>query len=373
MIISPKKLEIDLSALVHNLNQVKRLVGAATRIMGVVKSDGYGHGAVAVSRVLEKEGVHSLGVAHLHEALELREEGIACPIVILCGIRTQEEAGATLEGDFIPVLFDAAQIDVLADECARRGKRANIYLKVDTGMGRLGVLLSGLQPLLRKLKAYKDIRLQGLLSHLSSAEETPSAFTEHQIERFSEALEMARTMGFILPLNSLANSAGVMGHAASHFDVVRPGIMLYGGHPAPELQSVAPLKPAMHYRGQVLQVKDLPDASPVSYGRTFYTQGPRKIAVLSAGYGDGLPISLSNAGRVLVGGKKVPIVGRVCMDMTITDVSDLKGVKAGDEAVFLGVQGEETITGDDVAAWAETNAYEIFCSLGRRNVRAYRS
>jgi alanine racemase len=373
MIVSPKKLEIDLSALVHNLNQVKRLVGTATKIMGVVKSDAYGHGAAAVSRVLEREGVHSLGVAHFHEALALREEEITCPIVILCGIRTREEASATLEKDFIPVLFETAQIEVVADECARRGMRGNIYLKVDTGMGRLGVPVSNLQPLLRKLKAYKDIDLQGLMSHLSSADETPSAFTEHQIERFTEALEMARSMGFTLPLNSLANSAGVMGHAASHFDVVRTGIMLYGGYPSPEFQSVASLKPVMHYRGQVIQVKDLPDGSPVSYGRTFYTKGPRRIAVLSAGYGDGLPRSLSNTGSVLVGGTKVPIIGRVCMDMTIADVSGLKEVKAGDEAVFLGVQGEETITGDDMAAWAETIAYEVFCSLGRRNEREYRS
>jgi len=372
MILSPNRLEIDLSALVHNLNQVKRLVGAATKIMGVVKSDAYGHGAVTVSRVLEKQGVHRLGVAHLHEALELREQGIGCPIVILCGIKTREEAAAALEKDFIPVLFDVAQMDVLADECGRRGKRANIYLKVDTGMGRLGVLLSGLQPLLRKLKTYKDIGVEGLTSHLSSADETSSAFTQSQIEQFSKALEMARTMGFTLPLNSLANSAGVMGHAEAHFEVVRPGIMLYGSYPAPEFRSLAALRPVMHYRGQVIQVKDLPDASPVSYGRTFYTTGPKRIAVLSTGYGDGLPRSLSNVGRVLLGGKKVPIIGRVCMDMTMTDVSDLKEVKAGDEAVFLGTQGEEMITGDDMAAWAETIAYEIFCSLGRRNMREYR-
>jgi len=319
MILSPNRLEIDLSALVHNLNQVKRLVGAATKIMGVVKSDAYGHGAVTVSRVLEKQGVHRLGVAHLHEALELREQGIGCPIVILCGIKTREEAAAALEKDFIPVLFDVAQMDVLADECGRRGKRANIYLKVDTGMGRLGVLLSGLQPLLRKLKTYKDIGVEGLTSQ-----------------------------------------------------VVRPGIMLYGSYPAPEFRSLAALRPVMHYSGQVIQVKDLPDASPVSYGRTFYTTGRKRIAVLSTGYGDGLPRSLSNVGRVLLGGKKVPIIGRVCMNMTMTDVSDLKEVKAGDEAVFLGTQGEEMITGDDMAAWAETIAYEIFCSLGRRNMREYR-
>jgi alanine racemase len=372
MMLSPNRIEIDLSALVHNLDQVKRLVGTSTKIMGVVKSDAYGHGAVPVSRVLEAEGVHSLGVAHFHEALELREQGIGCPIVVLCGINTSQEAGAALEKDIIPVLFDKAQMEVLAHECAARGKRADIYLKVDTGMGRLGVLLSDLQALLSELQAYKEISVLGLASHLSSADDTSSAFTQHQIERFSKALEMARGMGFRLPLNSLANSAGVIGHTEAHFEMVRSGIMLYGSYPASEFRSLASLKPVMHYSGKVIQVKDLPDDSPVSYGRTFYARGPMRIAVLSAGYGDGLPRSLSNAGRVLIGGRKMPIIGRVCMNMIITDVSSLKDVKAGDEAVFLGVQGKEMITGDDMAEWAGTIAYEIFCSLGRINVREYR-
>jgi alanine racemase len=372
MILSPNRLEIDLSALVHNLNQVRRLVGMETKIMAVVKSDAYGHGAVAVSRVLEKEHVHSLAVAHLHEALELREEGIRCPVVVLCGVKTREEAGALLEKNVTPVLFDAAQLDVLAGESARRGKGATIYLKVDTGMGRLGVLLSGLEPLLRKLKACKHIGLEGLTSHLSSADEPSSAFTRGQVEQFSQALEMARNMGFPLPLNNLANSAGVMGHAGTHFEMVRPGIMLYGAYPAAEFRGLAPLRPVMHYRGEVIQTKDLPDASPVSYGRTFYTTGQKRIAVLSAGYGDGLPRSLSNAGRVLIGGKKVPIIGRVCMNMMMTDISDLKKIQAGAEAVFLGMQEEEMITGDDMAGWAGTIAYEIFCALGGRNMREYR-
>jgi alanine racemase len=179
-------------------------------------------------------------------------------------------------------------------------------------------------------------------------------------------------MGLSVPLNNLANSAGIMGYREAHFDMVRPGIMLYGGYPCPEFQSLATLRPVMHFKGQVIQVKNLPDASPVSYGRTYHTTGQQTIAVISAGYGDGLPRSLSSVGKVLIGGKKVPILGRVCMNMIMADVSGSRGIRAGDEAVFLGLQGEEMIAGDDMASWAGTIAYEVFCSLGQRNKKEYR-
>ncbi|MGD2127483.1 MAG: alanine racemase [Desulfobacteraceae bacterium] len=371
MILSPNSVRIDLSALVHNLNQVKRVISPSTKIMGVVKSDAYGHGAVPVSQVLENNGVHSLGVAHFHEALELRRNGIGLPIVILCGIRAREEARAVLEKDLSPVLFEPAQVELLAQECARIGKRANIYIKIDTGMGRLGVMVSGLEALLQKVRRYKELFLEGLSSHLSSADEPASEFTRLQIDNFRRAIEVARAMGLEPPLNNMANSAGVMGYKEAHFDMVRPGIMLYGGLPSPEFHSPLPLMPVMHFKGQVIQVKDLPDCTPVSYGRTYYTEGPQRIAVVSVGYGDGLPRSLSNAGKVLIGGQKVSIVGRVCMNMIMTDITGLNHVGAGDEAVFIGSQGEQRITGDDMAAWAGTVAYEIFCSLGQRNTREH--
>jgi len=372
MILSPNRVEIDLSALTHNLNEVKRLVGTKTKIMGIVKSDAYGHGAATVSRVLEKQGVHSLGVAHLYEALELREKGMGCPIVVLCGIKTEEEAKAAIDKNLTPVLFDMNQVEFIADECAKTGKRAGIYLKVDTGMGRLGILLSDLKSFLGKIMTYEEIFVEGLTSHLSSADEPSSAFTRLQVERFSKAIDIARSMGLSVPLNNLANSAGIMGYREAHFDMVRPGIMLYGGYPCPEFQSLATLRPVMHFKGQVIQVKNLPDASPVSYGRTYHTTGQQTIAVISAGYGDGLPRSLSSVGKVLIGGKKVPILGRVCMNMIMADVSGSRGIRAGDEAVFLGLQGEEMIAGDDMASWAGTIAYEVFCSLGQRNKKEYR-
>jgi alanine racemase len=178
-------------------------------------------------------------------------------------------------------------------------------------------------------------------------------------------------MGLDLPLNNLANSAGLMRFKDTHFDMVRPGIMLYGGLPSPDFTPPVPLQPVMRFSGEVIQVRDFPDHTPVSYGRTYYTQGPRRIAVLSAGYGEGLPRTLSNRGRVLVRGKKVPITGRVCMNMTMVDVTGLREVRAGDEAVFLGTQAGERITADDLASWAGTISYDILCSAGQRNPKEY--
>jgi alanine racemase len=364
-------LTIDLSALTHNLNQVKAIVGENTRVMGVVKADAYGHGLVAVAKTLEKNRVHCLGVAHFHEAMELRNRGISLPIVILCGIRTREEAEAVVYHGLIPTLFDLAMVEVLSAECARKKTLARAYIKVDTGMGRLGLLTSELVSFLHKVTRFKEIRIEGLTSHLSSADDGEPEFTETQIRSFRKAIEAGRAMGLDLPLNNLANSAGLLKFKDAHFDMVRPGIMLYGGLPSPDFKAPMPLKPVMRFSGEVIQVRDFPAHTPVSYGRTYYTQGPRRIAVLSAGYGEGLPRNLSNRGKVLIRGKKVPVTGRVCMDMTMVDVTGLGHVRAGDEAVFLGTQEGERITADDLASWTGTISYEILCSAGQRNPKEY--
>ena len=371
MIHSQNSIKIDLSALVHNLNQVKKLIGPETRVMGIVKSDAYGHGLLQVSRVLEENGVDCLGVAHLREALELRRNGIRLPIVILCGIRTREDAREVVEKNITPVIFDLALAEVLAEECAREGKRINVQLKVDTGMGRLGIPHLEVAPFIKKITGYKEFYLEALMSHLSSADEPMTEFTEGQIKNFKKSVELGHAMGLDLPLNNLANSAGIMAHKDSHFAMVRPGIMLYGGLPSPEFRSPLPLKHVMNFKGQILQIRDMPDHTPVSYGRTYYTKGPRKIAVLSGGYGDGLPRSMSNRGRVLISGKRVKVTGRVCMNMMMSDITGLNDAVPGNEVVFLGAQEDEIITGDDIAGWGKTISYEIFCSIGQRNFREY--
>jgi alanine racemase len=354
MIESPNRINIDLSALEHNLNQVKKLVGQKTRIMGVVKSDAYGHGLLPVSRVLERNGVDYLGAAHVYEALELRRGGIK------------------LETDLTPVLFDVAAFEVLAGETAKKGKNTPVLVKVDTGMGRLGIPHWEIGAFLERVMKFEALHVEGLFSHLSSADSLDNGFTGTQIEDFKKAIEIGRALGLELPMNSLANSAGVMAHKDTHFNLVRPGIMLYGGLPSPRFPRLVPLKPVMRFSGQIIQVRDFPDHTPIGYGRTYHTRGSQKAAVLSAGYGDGLFRSLSNRGKVLIRGKKVDLIGRISMNMAVCEVSGLKDVTPGMEAVFLGAQGEETITGDDMADWAETISYEVFCSIGIGRNREYR-
>jgi alanine racemase len=371
MVHSPNSIVVDLSALGYNLNQVKKLVTPETRIMGVVKSDAYGHGLIPVSRALERNGVDYLGVAHINEALELRDNGIELPLVLLCGVRTEEEAKEAVAKDLTPVLFDPGMAESLAKESVKRGKRIHVQVKVDIGMGRLGIALSDLESFLKTIAGFKGLYLEALTSHLSSADEAESNFTKIQIEDFNRAIDIGRGMGLELPLNSLANSAGIMSHKEAQFSLVRPGIMLYGGLPSPDFKTSLSLKPVMHFKGQVIQTRDLPDNTPVSYGRTYYTKGKQKIAVLSAGYGDGLPRSMSNKGKVLIRGKKVDVVGTVCMNMTMCNVSGLRDIVPGSEAVFLGTQGEETITGDDMARWTQSISYEIFCSIGVGSRKEY--
>jgi len=367
----PNSITIDLSALIHNFNQVKALVEGGTRIMGIVKSDAYGHGLLPVSKTLEKNNIHCLGVAHLYEALELRENGIRIPLVILSGIRTRDEAREVVEKGLTPVLYDLTAAETLARESEKQGKKTSIHVKVDTGMGRLGISYSETGPFLQRISALKSLDIEALTSHLSSADEQKSDYTIMQITRFKEAIEAGRSMGFQLPYNSLANSAGIMGYKDAHFEMVRPGIVLYGGYPSPEFSSPVPLRPVMHFKGQILQISDLPDRTPVGYGRTFHTKGPRRVAVLSVGYADGLPRRLSNNGHVIVGGKRAPIVGRVSMNLTAVDITGIEDLETGDEAVILGTQGEQTITGDDMAGNAGTISYEVFCSIGRLNRKEY--
>ncbi|MBN1105838.1 MAG: alanine racemase [Deltaproteobacteria bacterium] len=367
----PNRVRIDLSSLVHNLNEVRRLVRPGTKVMGVVKSDAYGHGLIPVSSVLEGSGIDCLGVAHLTEALELRKNGIRSPIMILCGIRTREDAAEAVEKDLTPVLYDMEACELLASECLRRGRKLRVHVKVDTGMGRLGVPCADVGPFLRNLMESSTLFVEGLTSHLSSVDEDASEFTLLQIERFKRAVATGRVMGLELPLNNLANSGGVMRYRDSHFDLVRPGIMLYGGLPSPEFPHSVPLRPVMALRGRILQVREFSADTPVSYGRAHVTKGPTRVAVLSAGYGDGLPRSLSDAGKVLIGGERCDILGRVCMNMVVADVTAAGTPVPGDEVVFLGTQGKEKITGDDMARWGGTISYEIFCSIGRRHTREY--
>lgn len=365
----PNRVVIDPSALAHNLRQVRRVLGDGVGITAVVKADAYGHGMLGAAKAFLEAGAERLAVAHVAEAVTLRENGLRAPIVVLCGVRTQDEAAVAISRDLIPVLSDFGPVGLLGRESRRRGQRVRVQLKIDTGMGRLGVPYTETGSFLDKTLSQDSLEPEGLVSHLSSADEPEREFTEIQIRRFAGVLETGRARGLSLEASSLANSAGVLWYPEAHLGMVRPGIVLYGGLPSPDRTSPIPLRPAMTLNARVLQVRDLPGGTPVSYGRTYITPGKIKTAVISAGYSDGLPRSLSNRGRVLIRGKKVPMVGRVCMNLVMADVTELEDTEPGDEAVFLGQQGDARITGDEVAASCGTISYEIYCTVGQCGVK----
>ncbi len=371
MLISPNKLTIDLGALVHNLGEIRGCIGPDTKIMGIVKSDGYGHGIVQVSKTLEKNGVYSLGVSFIGEAIFLRENGITTPLVILCGIHTEEEALAVIDNMLTPVVFDLDSAEMLERAASKRGQKIKIHVKIDTGMGRLGIDCSEAVSFLNRIKGFKSLEVEALMSHLSSADEEDTAFTKGQIERFSAVVDEARKTGFDFRLNHLANSAGTVRYPDSHFDMVRPGIMLYGGLPSPGFRSHINLKPVMGLKCHVLQIRELEHNTPVSYGRRYYTDGKRKIAILSAGYADGIPRAISNKGKAIINNAFAPIRGNLCMNMLACDITGINRVKAGDDCVIMGAVGKNSITGDDIAGLCNTISYEIYLSFGKSLEKEY--
>ena len=371
MVISPNKLTINLESLVYNLEQIKSCIEKETKIMGVVKSDAYGHGLVPVSKTLEKKEVYCLGVSYLEEALELRKEGIRTPIIILCGIKTDEEAAAVVENALTPVIFDSGSAKKLEKTARARGKKVKIHIKIDTGMGRLGINCNETIDFLKDISKFDFLDTEALMSHLSSADEEDRNFTQSQIDKFKNIVTEARRMGMELNLNHLANSAGIVTYKDSHFDMVRPGIMLYGGLPSPGFSTEVKLRPVMGLKGRILQIRNFENNTPVSYGRAYYTDGAKKVAIISAGYADGIPRCLSNRGRVLVGGKPADIKGNICMNMLACDITGMENIKVGNECVIMGSQTGETITADCIAGLCNTISYEIFLSIGRSLEREY--
>lgn len=359
----PTWAEIDLGALLHNFKVVKDKVGEGISILSVVKADGYGHGAVEVSRVLEEAGTEMLGVATVEEAMELRDYGIEIPIMLLGGIRP-EEAELCVRNNLVPCLFS---IDVARslDKAARvTGVPAKYHLKIDTGMTRLGVRPEGLNEFLGELTGFKNIRMEGVLTHLASAFVESEEFTEAQLNEFSKHLEPVRAMGHKPVYTHSANSVSITRFPNSHLDMVRPGIMLYTRGEDGELG----LRPVMKLKSRIIHINRVPEGTPVSYGGTFVTKRPSVIATLPIGYADGYLRVLSNKARVSIHGQTAPVAGTVCMDLTMIDVTDVPGAALGDEVTMF---GDDLVSVEDVASWAGTISYEILSITGKRIQRVY--
>jgi len=348
--------------------------------MAVVKADAYGHGALPCTQAVLDAGADTLGVGIISEGIELREQGIQAPIQVLVGI-FPDEVDDLIQHQLTTTLYSRSVAKTLNQRAGHFGKEVGVHIKVDTGMGRLGIAPDQLPGLVEFITGLKNIRIESVFTHLSSADDEDPAFTQHQIERFHSALEQLKAAKFSIPMAHCANSAALLQFPESQYDLVRPGIALYGALPAPGLATVIEslatknrkfsLLPVMQWKTQILSINTLPKGSPVSYGQKFVSQRESRIATLPVGYADGLERILTHRMNVLVRGHKAPQVGTICMDMCMVDVTDIVEAQEGDEVVLFGQQGEASITADEMAAQAGTIPYEIFCGVGKRVPRLY--
>lgn len=361
---------IDLDALRWNLRQVKAKVGPTVKILSMVKANAYGHGAPAVAKALADEGGYAFGVATLEEAIELRQAGIHQPILVVTGVYL-EQLGQFIEHRLTPVAHDLEAVKLLDRAAQGRGAALNVHIKIDTGMGRLGFLPAEIDSWLPSLKGLKALKIEGVFSHFSRAESVQGDYTQKQLRIFQDVVARLRSQGVAPPLTHLANSAATITLPEAYFDMVRPGIMLYGPYPSPAMMSQIELKPVLSWKTRITQLKKVPCGTSISYGQTFVTQRESFIATLPVGYADGYQRLLSNRGEVLVKGNRAPVAGTVCMDLTMVDVTDIAGVQPGDEVVLLGRQGDQEITADDLAGWTNTISYEILTSISARVPRIY--
>jgi alanine racemase len=360
----PTIAEISLDALRHNFRAIQKLVQPGTSILGIVKANAYGHGATLIGRALLEEGAKILGVGRLCEGIELREAGIKAPLLLLGGA-LPEAAGEILRWNLCPVVYDMEMVRAL-DRVAREwDRKVRVHLKVETGMARLGFPAGSVLGAVQEIVRLKTIRVEGILTHFASAD-GDEEFTAEQTRRFNEVLESLRAAGFQIPFTHAANSAGILRSPGIAHNMVRPGILLYGCLPTSRVEPQIELKPVLTWKSRVAQIRSLAMGETVGYGRTYKTYRDSRIAVLPVGYADGVNRALSNTGSVLIGGRRASIVGKVCMDLMMVDITDHQVVNVGDEAILLGRQGEAEIHATEIAEMLGTIPYEVFCAISSR-------
>ena len=380
--------EINLDSFRHNLHSIKSLIGPDVGTMAIIKADAYGHGAIQCARAATKEQVNYIGVGIIQEAIELRENGITSPILILGGIYPNE-----IEDLIKYNLSTSLSSSVIASAISKKAEQANksvgVHIKIDTGMGRLGIQPEDFLSLLNNVITCKNLKIDGLFTHFSSADEEDPETTHHQISIFLNVLKKLRTTNFSKMTNEIdhilfhsANTAGLLRFPESRFDLVRPGISLFGSFPSPTVASVfdsltnenkaTKLRPVMNWKTKIIQIQTLRKGVPVSYGGRYVTQNDgTRIATIPVGYADGLSRRLSNNMELLVKETRVKQVGTICMDMCLIDVTSLPDVKMGDEVVIFGSQGNGQIKVEELATKADTIPYEILCGVGKRVPRIY--
>ena len=362
--------EVDLDNFTHNWNEMRRLVGPDVKILSVVKADAYGHGAIEISNVALKNGAYYLGVANADEGVQLRVGGIEAPILILSpsmGLEIDE----IIKYNLIPSVSDLGFARDLQKKLKKAQAKMPIHIEVDTGMGRGGTIHSEAFRVIEEILDLPNIAVEGIFTHLSSSEVEGDDYNEKQWRLFQALLKKLEENRIYIPVKHLANSGGMLNFGQFHLDMVRPGIMSYGIYPAESLKAKADLLPVMSFKTKVLLLKEFPKGYGIGYNRTYVTKKPTRIATIPVGYGDGYGVIMSNQGEALIRGRRVPLVGRVSMDMCTLDVSRLPECEVGDEVVLLGRQGGEYIPANDIAAKAKTISYEVLCALGKRAPRVF--
>ena len=350
--------EVNLDAIAQNVKNIKKLIGKKKELMAVVKGNAYGHDILEISSVVLENGATRLAVARLEEAIFLRKAGITVPILVL-GLTLKPQAESLVSYDITPTVCEFEMIEKLSESAVQMNKMAKIHLKVDTGMGRIGIFPDDVLKFIKRIKALKKVEIEGIFTHFSVADEKDKFYTEEQFRKFIEILTILEKEGIKIPIKHVGNSATLLDLPHMWLDMVRPGLAIYGLYPSKEVKKTINLIPAQQFKTKIVFIKELPRGESISYGRTYITKRRMRVASLPVGYADGYNRLLSNQGEVLVRGQRVPIIGRVCMDQCMIDVTNLTQVEIGDEVVLWGRQGEEMITVEEIAQKIRTINYEI--------------
>jgi len=357
---------IDLGAVSHNVAEIRKKIGNERGLMAMVKADGYGHGAVEISRTALRSGADSLGVAISGEGQQLREAGIEVPILVV-GLSPPEEAYKVVKFRLSQTVATVELLEALDSEAGKASTKVNVHVKVDTGMGRVGINPDDAVSFVRRVKDFRNLNLEGIFSHFPSSDERDKTFSMGQLQLFNQVISNLQLAGIEVPQKHMANSGAVLDLPQSYYDMVRPGIMLYGIYPSREVSRSIKLRPAMTFKTKVAQVKVVPAGTPISYGRTFITNKKTTVATLPVGYEDGYNRLLSNRGEVLIKGHRAPVIGNVCMDMCMVDASGVEDVRPGDEVILFG---------EDPPVWEfatkiGTIPNEVVCAVSKRVPRLY--
>ncbi|MVX64783.1 alanine racemase [Clostridium chromiireducens] len=364
--------EIDLGAVLDNINEIKKQIEKNTKVMAVIKADGYGHGAAVLGEFLKTE-VDYYGVATIEEALELRCEGIELPILIL-GYTSPSQYMDLVKNDITQTIYTlemAKEISKAGEAC---GKQAKIHIALDTGMTRIGLDVDerGIS-VVEKISTLPNLLIEGLFTHFATADEKEKSYSKLQMDRYDNFVKLLERREIHIPIKHMCNSAGIVEFDHHRFDMVRAGIIIYGLYPSEEVdKNAVKIKPALSWRTHVINVKYVDEGHGVSYGKTFITRSKTKIATLSVGYADGYPRALSSKGRVLIHGEYAPIIGRICMDQMMIDVTHINDVEIEDEVTLVGKDGDNIISVEELAGMAGSFNYEFVCGIGKRVTRVYR-